>query len=913
MPDPIVLEEWFSKIDKDIDYLSDCFAEVLRDLGANALAESIPWGSLGRMEDAPPGARDVDRELQMYSIAYHLLNQVEENAALQARRDRESRNGLIREPGLWGHALDQLKKLGFSNDQITESLRAIRVETVLTAHPTEAKRPVVLRQHRELAKRFGELENPMWTPYERASIRSRIKVILERLWRTGEMYLEKPDVLSELDYIMDYLSEVFPRAVLVVNQRLEQAWSECELESFSDSTKAPHPRITFGNWVGGDRDGHPLVTAEVTRETLTRLRLKAFNLVEQNLSTLASRLTLSDLFQPPPSELLESLSKRKQALSDHARADLQESPHEPWREFVEIMRVNCHGGRKDPESQYARPNALTEDLAILRRSLDAVHATRIAEAEVDPVIYQFSSFGLHLAALDVRQNSEFNELALSQILRAGGIEDWNYASWDFAKRRAFLEKELASPRPILPRHVTLDGEAREVLDSFRVIRDHIEAYGPDGIGSVIVSMTRDATDLLVVYLFAREEGLTRLEPEGLKSDVRVVPLFETVEDLTKSADILREFLQTPTAKLSLHLQEEHRDVQQVMLGYSDSNKGAGIMASHWGLHQAQKRLTAVGAECDVSIEFFHGRGGTVSRGAGPTHRFLQALPDGSLGKSVRLTEQGEVIAQKFGNLPTAAFNLELLLSGVALSSLSQKARPEETDQLVQLCDKLSAFSEEAYRNLLKSDGFLEFWAKATPIDALERTFIGSRPSRRTGRSSLQDLRAIPWVFSWTQARYYLPGWFGVGSALARLQREDPELSDALKETFDSAPFLRYVIYNVETTLASADLSVMKSYAQLVDDDEIRSTYIQKIEEEYNLTTEMIDNIMIKPREERRPRLIKTLGMRAGGLERLHEIQIQLLHQWRELKAKGNEDAAESLIPSLLLSINAIASAERTTG
>ncbi len=912
MADPIVLEQWFSKIDEDIDFLSDCFAEVLCDLGANALASSVPWGTQGQLDGAP-GARDVDRELQMYSVAYHLLNQVEENAALQARRDRESRNGLMREPGLWGHGLDHLKTLGFSKSQILESLRTIRVETVLTAHPTEAKRPVVLRQHRELAERFSELENPTWSPFERAAIRDRIKVILERLWRTGEMYLEKPDVLTELDYVMDYLCEVFPRAVLVVNQRLDQAWNECGLGSSSESTGPPHPRITFGNWVGGDRDGHPLVTSEVTRETLTRLRQKAFDLVEQNLDTLASRLTLSDMFQPPPSELLEALSGRKEVLSDRARADLQESPHEPWREFVEVMRLHCHSGRTNPESTYARPNTLARDFDTLRRSLVAVHATRIAKAEVDPVIYQFESFGLHLAALDIRQNSGFNEKALSQILRAGGAEDWDYASWDYAKRRAFLDTELASPRPLLPRHVTLAGEARETIDCFRAIRDHIEAYGPEGIGSVIVSMTRDATDLLVVYLFAREVGLIRLEQDGLKSDIRVVPLFETVEDLSTSDAILRTFLQSPIAKLSLSAKEEDRNVQQVMLGYSDSNKDAGIFASHWGLHQAQERLTAVGDECGVVVEFFHGRGGTVSRGAGPTHRFLEALPQGSLGKGVRLTEQGEVIAQKFGNLPTAAFNLELLLAGVTVSVLSQNRRTFDTQPMRELCDKLCVSSEEAYRKLLDGDRFLEFWANATPIDALERSFIGSRPTRRTGKSSMQDLRAIPWVFSWTQARYYLPGWYGVGSALDCLQREEPEMFRFLQENIGSAPFLRYVIYNVETSLASADLDVMKSYAQLVEDEDVRSTYFHRIEEEYNQTAAMIDRVLMKPREERRPRLVKTLAMRAQGLERLHEIQIQLLRQWRELIARGDEDSAESLITSLLLSINAIASAERTTG
>lgn len=915
MSQPSLLNQWFAKIDTDIAFLRQCFAEVLAELGENDLAASLPWHE-GPHADVAPATLDlekIDSELQMYSIAFHLLNLVEENAAAQARRDRETHHGLLHEPGLWGHGLARLIESGHSEEEIAAALDAVQVETVLTAHPTEAKRPSVLRQHRELSKRFAQLENTVWTPSERQAIRDRIKVILERLWRTGEMYLEKTDVLTELDYVMDYLCEVFPAAVSAVRQRLRQAWSEAGLGTKASPLTKSRPHFTFGNWVGGDRDGHPLVTAEVTGETLQRLRGAAFELVHKNLSTLGQRLTLSDLFQSPPPVLVDALASSRAKLTAVSRDECREFPRQPWREYVELMRVRCIDGQADSQSDYARPEALADDLNTLRQSLEEVGATRIAESEVDPVIAHLETFGFHLATLDIRQNSSFYESALSQLLEYGGFFDWNYASWDFEKRRVFLEVELVSPRPILPRHADLDGEARKVLDCFQVAADHIDRCGPEGIGSFIVSMTRDVSDLLLVFIFAREVGLMRKCEGGLCSKIAVVPLFETIEDLEQGPDILKEFLQAPIVQRSLKQGSRKQPLQQVMLGYSDSSKDGGIFSSHWGLHRAQQKLASAGADCGVTIGFFHGRGGTVSRGAGPTHRFLGALPAGSLAGNIRLTEQGEVIAQKFGSTPTAVFNLELLLTGVAVTALEHRQPGEVDPQIVEICDHLSAFSTEAYRGLLESDGFLEFWAQTTPIDALERGFIGSRPTRRTGTRSMKDLRAIPWVFSWTQSRYYLPGWYGVGSALERLQQDEPDRFKRLQQKLNSFPFIRYVLNNVETSLASADMDITAAYADLVKDEALRQTYLTRVCDEYKRTERMIDILLGAPRSERRPRLAKTLGMRAEGLRALHHRQIQLLRHWRDLRANDHGTEAESMLPSLLLSINAIASAERTTG
>ena len=909
MPDKDLMPEWSEKVEKDRDFLIQCFAEVLQELGERPLVNFLPWraakvtrGSLRKLD-----IERVNRQLQVISIAYHLLNIVEENAAALGRRERERHLGVLHEPGLWGEGLKRLLDAGYSQEDILEALERVQVEVVLTAHPTEAKRPVVLRQHRALYDECTRLESKGWTNAERDAIRDRIKTHLERLWRTGEMHLSKPGVLSELEDMRDYLGMVFPTAVLQVRQRLRNAWVEAGLDPEALRGTALKPRLLFGNWVGGDRDGHPLVTGDVTREALARLRNEALGRLQALLNTLADNLTLSDLFQEVPAPLIEAMAGRKALLSPDVLDTLAPLAHEPWREFVQVLRLLLDDARERPDSPYTRPDAVRADLEVLALSLDDVGAARLAKAEVEPVLLHLDTFGFHMAALDIRQNSDFHAAALSQLLQAAGVEDWDYAHWDYEKRRTFLDRELTSLRPIAPRRGTLGHEAAAVLDAYRAVAEHIECYGPAGIGSFIVSMTRDVTDLLAVYLFAREVGLMQRDAGGIRCDLEVVPLFETLDDLAGSPDILQEFVAHPITR------GYAARPQQVMVGYSDSNKSGGMLASQWALNKAQRALAEVCRAHGRSCYFFHGRGGTFSRGAGPTNRFLDALPEGSLDGRIRLTEQGEVIGQKFGNLPTAVYNLELLAAGVTVATLKNSG-PETVDsRLRDIGERLSQYSQEAYQAQLESPGFIKFWSAATPIDALERSFIGSRPARRSGKRTVEDLRAIPWVFSWTQARYYLPGWFGVGSALERLHEEHRRDYQYLKRECKTWPFVRYVLYNAETSLASADLDIMKQYATLVPDPVVRKAQFTRIKNEYIRTERMLEDFFGAARAERRPRLTRTLAMRAEGLRRLHAIQIALLREWRSLRASRRTREADALVPSLLLSVNAIASGERTTG
>lgn len=909
-----IYREWFDRIDRDMAYLTGCFREVLEELGENDLATILAHQDSDT--DAPPVAPGViAREMQVYSILFQLLNLVEENAAIQARRHRVAKLGYLDEPGLWGHTLRQFRDQGVDEADIAAQLKDVQVEVVLTAHPTEAKRPVVLRQHRALFKLLNDRENPILTPREQRALREKFKTHLERLWRTGEMFLQKPDVESELENMLDYFKRSFPASLPLVDQRLRDSWREC---GFNPETLRPAsalPRLRFGNWVGGDRDGHPFVTAETTRTTLRRLRRTAVQAMHQQLLALYRKVPLLDLLQAPPAPLLEAIERAKASLGERVEQHLGGCANEPWQQWVMLMILRLPTGRHDwVSAPYVHAAQLRKDLTLLRDSLVEVKARRLAETDVNPVMRNLDVFGFHTAALDIRQNSAFHEKALLELFDAAGIDGKPYAEGDESSRRNILSRELESPRPLAPRGQALGEHACAVVDTYAVVQQTIERFGPAGIGSFIVSMTRDVSDLLAVYVLAREVGLVHTTPEGgLACDVPVVPLFETVQDLVNSAGIMDTFLAHPVTRNSLKQQDRDRPVVQVMVGYSDSNKDSGIFASHWNLHEAQRNLANVARKHGAEILFFHGRGGTTGRGAGPTHRFLEALPDGSLMGSFRLTEQGETIAQKYGNPRTGAYNLEYLVAGVTAAKLFHDQLPAEGGEHNTLGDRLSAYSADAYKALLARPDFMAFWSEATPIDALEQSFIGSRPSRRTGRRTLEDLRAIPWVFSWCQSRYYLPGWYGVGAALERMHEETPEDFARLQSLVKTWPFLRYVLFNVETSQASANLDLMWEYAQLVTDETVRKNVYDVIAGEWERTQRMIDQLFGRPRDERRPRMVKTLGMRDRGLRELHTQQIELLKTWRAAREGGQEEKAAAMLPSILLSINAIASGLRTTG
>jgi phosphoenolpyruvate carboxylase len=911
------LTDGFAKIDRDLRELMTCLKEVLEELGETETLERLPW--LNGEETGTGGSRGLE---QAYSIAFQLLNIVEANAAARTRRLREIHEGLASERGLWGDQLSRLVTKGWTPEEIATYLPKVRVEPVFTAHPTEAKRGAVLDQHRSIHQLLAENDREDLTPSERREIRRKIKICLERLWRSGEIFLDQPDVADERRAVMFYLRDILPEAVTRLDTRLRWAWNDLGFPPELMGSPESRPQLSFGTWVGGDRDGHPFVTAKVTKETLLELRLNALIVLHRQLDTLAEALPLSSHFQKADAALLERVGVLRSELGKLGDQIISRFPGEPWRQLVLMIQGRLPlelgtGDRAritDTGIRYNRPEEVSADLAILEKSLEDVAGHRLVREALWPVQRILNVFGFHLAELDIRQNSRTHDLAMAQLLKAAGIAGGeNFPDWSEEKRLEFLREELKSPRPFLgaDNHSGLGPEADAVLSCYDTLREQIREHGREGVGSLIVSMTRQLSDLLVIPILAREAGLTQWKEGRLASPLPIVPLFETLDDLERSPKLLGEFLAEPVAQASLD-NRTGSPIQQVMIGYSDSNKDCGILASQWGLHEAQWAMTQVAEEAGVGLRFFHGRGGTISRGAGPTHLFLDALPPGALQGDHRMTEQGETIAQKYANVSTAIYHLELLMAGVTGISLAGR-RPElNAETPAKIADFLAKSSRIAYRGLIDAPGFITFYDQATPIDALESSRIGSRPKRRSGQRSLADLRAIPWVFSWNQCRYYLPGWFGVGSALVALEKDQPELFKALQSDLRHYSFLYYVLSNVETNIASADLPIMKEYAELVTDTEIRKRIFGIISSEFERTREQLRKVFGGSLEERRPRMGKTLLLRARALALLHEQQIATIRDWRTAQ-KENPAKAEALLPRVLLSINAIASGLRTTG
>jgi phosphoenolpyruvate carboxylase len=903
------------KVERDLAFVMGCLSEVLDEAHEHGLSRQLPWrtGEPGRAD--PPSPERLSRA---YSIAFHLLSLVEQNAAIQQQRSTEAAHGTSALQALWGQSLEQLRDRGLTPDQIAETLRRVQVELVLTAHPTEAKRTIVLEHHRSLYLLLVKRENQVWTPNEQRAIRDEFKTLLSLLWRTGEIFLHKPDVAAERRNVMHYLYSVFPDVLPALDARLRQSWEHVGFDS--DLLRAPEqlPRCRLGTWVGGDQDGHPLVTPEVTRETLEDLRLHGLLLLQRQLVALGRQVSLSDRLEPPP----PALSARVRDLEE-ARpptAPVGDEAGETWRRFVDLMlaqlpleSVYPEGGRlRSGSGGYLRAAELIADLRLLHDSLVAVGAWRVADAAVSPVIRAAETFGFHLASLDIRQNSAFYERAIEQLQRAAGLEASGYPGWTEERRLEFLDRELASPRPFLRADLSAGPEADTALGTFRVLADHVRERGPDGVGALIVSMTRSASDLLGVYLLAREVGLTTNDGSGMACRMPVVPLFETIDDLERSPEILRAFLQHPVTRRSLDEQQGER-IQQVVVGYSDSNKDGGILASLWYLYRAEAALIRVGREAGVRIRFLHGRGGTMSRGGGPEHRFVKAIHPSALNGDLRVTEQGEAIEQKFANRLTAVYNLELLFAGVARATLLDRYLPEPPHVLEPTMDWLAERSRRTYTHLRRAPGFLAFFRQATPIDAIEESRIGSRPSRRTGQPALEDLRAIPWVFSWSQARYVIPGWYGVGSALEALQAERPDEFAGLSQHLYTWAPLHYALSNAATCIAAADLDVMRVYACLVDDEACRADIFELIAREFERTSLMLERIYRGTLAERRPNIHATVQMRRAPLRVLHDQQIALLRDWRRANRLGDGEAAAALLPPLLLTVNAIAGGLGATG
>lgn len=888
----------FDKILDDKKSILSCFKEMLSNIEENELScfiESINEYS----------AISDEKIIQSFGIYFQLMNLIEENGAIQFNRQFEKKYGIEAIRGSWGETLKLWNEQGISQDKMIETIASVELCPVLTAHPTEAKRVTILELHRELYLLLVQNENSTYSQTEKNSIRDKIISLFERWWRTGEIYLEKPDLRDERANVVHYLSTIFPLILEASDLKLKYSWLAMGFDPQKLKNIEHFPKYTFGSWVGGDRDGHPFVTPQITKDTLVIHRKEALNIIYNHVLKLGAQLSLSSKHNITPEALTAAIANYAKLFGEKGSKAVNRNPYEPWRQFVNLIQIKLKntisGTYSDSKLFYRSSVELQEDLKFIRELLIEIKADKIAESLLFPLERIVQCFGFHLAKLDIRQNSEYYEKAITQILQKSTFESTDFENWDEATRLTFLNKAIASPELLTNITISYGDEADKVLDYFRVLRDHNILYGSEGIGSLIVSMTRSLTDLLMVYFFMKETQL-------LGTNLLVVPLFETIEDLDNGASILDKFLKHPMTVKRNNLVNE---TQEVMVGYSDSNKDGGVIASKWNLYKAEKALSEVGIKNKVNVFFFHGRGGTISRGGGKYHRFIEGKPSGSVNGKMKLTIQGESISQQFGNLLTGTYNLEMLVSGVALHTLPP-TKIKEQDYPIKTLEWLSEKSMQHYKNLISDKDFMQFYSEATPVDILEQSKIGSRPARRTGKRELKDLRAIPWVFSWNLSRFTLTGWYGVGAALKKLKEYDKEAFEGLKASIASWPFLKYLFIQTETNLLIANTEIMKMYAELVSDEKIKNKFLELILTDYEESKLNIEYLLGESVAVRRTGQLNTLNIREKELRVLHKLQIDSIKKWRKLK-KENDPESDKMLLKLLHIINSLSGGLGSTG
>ncbi len=895
----------FHKITVDRAFLLSCYNEMLLRINEKEITHLLRLNEESEIDIKLQAISD-EKIIQSLGIYFQMINLVEENAATQFRRQLENQEDVAAIRGSWGETFKKWESQNITEDKMVTIISSLNITPVLTAHPTEAKRVTIIELHRELYLLLVKNENPTLSKTEKNALREKIIQILERWWRTGEIYLEKPNLTSERDNIIYYLSKIFPLILQKSDEKLKYSWIASGLNPEKLTLPEQFPKFSFGSWVGGDRDGHPFVTPGITHNTLLLHRKASLQIIQTQLVHLAERMTLSSISNSVPAALLEAITKQAELLGESGEKAIKRNPLEPWRQYVSLLVLKMANTISeqyvDSHSRYRSSTALQKDLKFIRTILIENGASGIAQDIVFPVERLVQCFGFHLAKLDIRQNSIYHEKVVSQILEKSGFDKFDFHNWDENTRVRFLSEELQKQSPLTNITLSYGIEADNVLDYFRVLRQHINLYGSDGIGSLIVSMTRSLSDLLVVYFLMKETQL-------LDTKLQVVPLLETIEDLEIGHEILDQFLSFPLTKSRQKLVAH---TQEVMVGYSDSNKDGGVLASKWNLYKAEQELSKVGEKHEVKIFFFHGRGGTISRGGDKYHRFMESMPANTVHGRIKLTVQGESIAQQFGNLLTGTYNLEMLASGMALQTMLNCTGKYEEGYPKDTLEWLSKKSIEFYKKLIEHPGFINFFSQATSIDILEQSKIGSRPARRSGERTLKDLRAIPWVFSWNLSRFTLTGWYGFGQALKALKEHDVAKFEELKQYVNTWPFFKYLLIQIETNLILANENLMKTYAELVPQKDTKNQLISMILNDYKEGIRQIEDLLIEPASTRRIGQFDNLKRREKELKILHLLHIESLKDWRAIKDK-DPIKADQILTKLLAITNSLSGGLKNTG
>jgi phosphoenolpyruvate carboxylase len=873
----------------DIRYLGKLLGDVIREHGGEDLfnrIETIRSASVNRHRGLAE-RRDLDTGLDALSlddtlafVRGFMLFSMLANLA-------EDRQGIAAEPGATvAEALATLGREGIAEAAAADLLDTALVAPVLTAHPTEVRRKSMIDHRNRIAELMRLRDAGIVETADGGLVEDAIRRHIALLWQTRPLRRERLYVADEVDIALSYLEEAFLPVLPALYARWERALG-----------RRPKSFLRVGSWIGGDGDGNPNVTAETLQLALSRASQVVLDHYLDQVHALGAELSISTelaIVAPAVARLAEASGDDAPARRD-----------EPYRRalsgvYARLAATLRSISGRDPAlpsrleaAPYPGPEAFRQDLLCLAEGL----AEAEAGGALRHLIRTVETFGFHLATLDLRQNADVHERVVAELLEQAGVAG-DYASLREAERVALLRSELAGPRPLVSRFADYSDETRAQLAIVRAAAEAHARYGPASITTYVISKAASISDLLEVHILLREAGLCRAGDRS-GGAIMVVPLFETIEDLHEAPEIMRQWFALPEAAEAAH----KRGHQEVMLGYSDSNKDGGYLTSVWTLHQTSGALATVFEEAGIGMQLFHGRGGAVGRGGGSSFAAIRAQPSGTVQGRIRITEQGEVIAAKYGTRENAEANLEAIASATLLASL-EKRSGRRRDRFYAAMEQVSGAAFRAYRELVyDTEGFRTFFRQMTPIAEIAELKIGSRPASRTPSDRIEDLRAIPWGFSWAQARVMLPGWYGVGDGLAAFQ--DMGL---LREMDEAWPFFRTTLDNLEMMLAKSDMAIAAAYADLVEDRAERETIFGRIRDGWSRTIECLLEIRGETRLlEKNPALDASIRLRLPYIEPLNLLQIELLKRHRG----GEKDPR--IREGIQLSINAIATALRNSG
>ena len=924
---------------RDVRLLGNALGAVLREQGGDVLFERVERiRALTKEARSVPGDSDAERELdtlfagmdfdaalpvlKAFTTYFQLVNLAEQKEIVRVNRRRAYAAGDKPRSESVRQAIQTLSSAGTTADQMRKLIESLSIQLVFTAHPTEAKRRTVNEKLHRLSAYLSALEQPQMAASECERLEADVVAETEILWQTDEVRQRRLSVIDEAKNILFYFGETLFEITPRLYEDLAAALEECYP---GEDFQIPN-FLEYGSWVGGDRDGNPTITLGHTAEVLRLHREQVLSLYVPAVRALSDRLSQSRHYVGVSEELEQSLTVDAGLLPEVAALAAGRSPMEPYRRKCEFIWERLRRTQDNAPGGYDAASEFITDLEMLQRSLETHKGNFAARRALAPLLFQARLFGFHLARLDIREHKEKYLGALAAVLEDQGIP---WQTFSEAEKIDLLQEEIAGRRPLVPALPDFDEDADKTLKLFRLVSEKMETLGTDAFGSFILSMASDVSDVLAVLLLAKDAHLADLREENGWSKVDVVPLFETIEDLENAPQILDTLLNNPIYRRNVSLRG---DAQEVMVGYSDSNKDGGYLTANWKLYVGQAQVTEVAAKHGVKLRIFHGRGGAIGRGGGPAGKAILAQPPGSVQGRLKITEQGEVISSRYFDQEIAYRNLEQIVHAVLTASGEEPSPPAPLPSLGEgrersgrgegwdaIMDEVSDAAFTAYRALVYGDSdFVRYFQEATPVGELAQLNIGSRPPKRTASDRIEDLRAIPWVFSWMQSRHTLPGWYGVGAALTAYAGLSPEHLGRLRQMYQEWPFFTTTIDNAQMSLAKADMEIAARYAALVTDDTIRDRIFGAVCREYEKSIEIISRITgFDALLDNQPVLQKSIRLRNPYVDPLSYLQVELLKRLRALPLDDDSEemktARRDLRAAVLLSINGVAAGMKNTG